>query len=347
MPYGFGGLTGRHGASKPRALPSAIALPPVLVPPSPHSVVDLTMPDGAIVRLRRHGNPDGPRIALSHGNGLAIEAYFPFWKLLLADYDVVLFDVRNHGQNPLHRPENHRWDVFCEDFEQVFHAIGEAFGTAPVAGAFHSLSSIATLDQVLTYGSRWSPLILIDPPIFPPHGHELTEMEERNMREMSTLARRRPRRYPDEQAFADQLAARPAFARWVDGAHLLFAQSTLRPADDGNGFVLRCPREMEAQVYETNVDPTQWPRVGEIDVPIKVIGADPRLEFQNGPSILCRALAEEKGLDYTMIDDTTHFLQIERPAAAVAVLTEFLARHGHGPTVGDTSGLHGRKDQGY
>ena len=131
-------------------------LPPtLLVPPEPNTIVDLTMPDGAVVRLRRHGNPAGPRIALSHGNGLAMQAYYPFWRLLLDGYDVVLFDVRNHGLNPLQGPENHRWDVFRDDFEHIYQGIQEHFGAAPTAGAFHSLSSIAALDQVLTHGARW------------------------------------------------------------------------------------------------------------------------------------------------------------------------------------------------
>lgn len=305
------------------------------------------MPDGAKVRLRRHGNPDGPRIALSHGNGLAIEAYFPFWRLLLEDYDVVLFDVRNHGQNPLHGPENHHWHVFRDDFERVYAGIQTHFGAARTAGAFHSLSSVASLDHALTYGPRWDPHILIDPPLFPPAGHPLVEMEEKNMKEMSALARRRPATYPSYAAFADLLANRSAFELWVEGAHLLFAQSTLRPNPDGNGFVLRCPRDMEAHVYATNVNPDLWPQAGELDVPLKVIGADPSGDFQPEPAVLCQAFADENGIDYTMIEDSTHFLQIEFPAAVCAAMTEFLARHGHGVRIPDPSRLRISKEQGY
>src|SRR5438046_2628896 len=35
--------------------------------------------DGAIIRIRQHGNPDGPRLVLSHGNGLAMAGYVPVW----------------------------------------------------------------------------------------------------------------------------------------------------------------------------------------------------------------------------------------------------------------------------
>ena len=91
-------------------------LSPSLIPPAPRETHAVTLSDGATTILRRHGNPDGPRVALSHGNGMAIEAYFPFWRLMLAAYDVILFDTRNHGQNPPDGVDNHNWDQFQRRF---------------------------------------------------------------------------------------------------------------------------------------------------------------------------------------------------------------------------------------
>ena len=48
-----------------------------------------------------------------------------------------------------------------------------------------------------------------------------------------------------------------------------------------------------------------------------------------------------------MIEDTTHFLEIERPEAACEALTAFLARHGHGVVVPDRSRLQLPEKQGY
>ena len=58
--------------------------------PKPGEVVPLIMRDGAEVRLRRYGNPLGPRLALSHGNGLAINSYAPFWLPLTSQFDIVV-----------------------------------------------------------------------------------------------------------------------------------------------------------------------------------------------------------------------------------------------------------------
>ena len=61
--------------------------------PEPLSTHDVTMHDGAVVTLRRHGNPSGPRIVMSHGNGLAIDLYYPFWSLLVEDFDLVVYNT--------------------------------------------------------------------------------------------------------------------------------------------------------------------------------------------------------------------------------------------------------------
>ncbi len=51
------------------------------------------MDDGTVITLRRHGNPAGPRMVLSHGNGLAADLYYPFWSLLADRFDIVVHDL--------------------------------------------------------------------------------------------------------------------------------------------------------------------------------------------------------------------------------------------------------------
>jgi pimeloyl-ACP methyl ester carboxylesterase len=129
--------------------------------------VDLVMSDGAVIRLRKYAGRRNARLVMSHGNGMAINAYAPFWKLFAGEYELVIFDVRNHGENPVH-PEGHDWDRFADDFEEIFSSISDRFGSMPTIGVFHSLSSIAAVIQVNKYGRRWDGIVLFDPPILPP-----------------------------------------------------------------------------------------------------------------------------------------------------------------------------------
>ncbi|MGH7246633.1 MAG: alpha/beta fold hydrolase, partial [Pseudomonadota bacterium] len=67
--------------------------------PAPHMTFDVALDDGASIRMRRHGFAEGVRLLLSHGNGFAASAYFPYWQHLLPKFDLLVFDFRNHGQN--------------------------------------------------------------------------------------------------------------------------------------------------------------------------------------------------------------------------------------------------------
>ena len=98
-----------------------------LVVPTPDAIVELRMSDGAPIRLRRYGS--GPvRLLLSHGNGLAINAYTPFWEPLIDDFELVVFDIRNHGENPLHDPRQHNWPRITQDIGEIFAGTQRQFG---------------------------------------------------------------------------------------------------------------------------------------------------------------------------------------------------------------------------
>ena len=91
--------------------------------PAPSLTFDVALDDGAKIAVRRHGFADGPRLLLSHGNGFAIDAYFPFWRQLLPRFDVVVFDFRNHGHNEPAVPPHHTYDQLSLDLERVVTAV--------------------------------------------------------------------------------------------------------------------------------------------------------------------------------------------------------------------------------
>jgi pimeloyl-ACP methyl ester carboxylesterase len=297
-----------------------------IVPPPKHGV-DVVMRDGATIRLRQYGHAGGKRLVLSHGNGLAINAYLPFWLPLADNFELILFDFRNHGENPLHddaeHPVAHDWDHFVGDMKEVAAGIDTHFGAKPAIGVFHSMSACVALMSALARETSWLALALFDPPLFPPPGHRLQPVELAEMKDLASRARRRTQSYNSPEQFAAQLMRAPVFSGWVPGSHLLFAQSTLK--ESGEAWVLRNPRELEARVYETNTYASVWQTIGTLPCPAILIGADPSHRHASTPAAICKAIHDERGINYVMIADTTHFLQIERPAACQAALTDFLA----------------------
>ncbi len=286
--------------------------------PEPLAVLGLTMPDGAVVYVRRYGNPQGSRMLLSHGCGLAIDAHYPYWSLLEDRFDLFLFDLRSHGWNPPGPRKNQNIPTFVQDCEQVLRTIGEVYGERPVAGIFHSLSALVAL----LHEEQWkgfSSLVLFDPPIRPPGGRpeDLLEIGEK----MSTIARGRRFRFETPDDFAVRMARSLNHRHLSSDCTQLIAETTLRISQDGSAWELCCPREYEAQIFEYLFGWAMRVDLERISCPIKVIGADPTEPYSFMPSM---NLIELIGINFDFIPETTHFIQMENPERCAELTLEFL-----------------------
>jgi pimeloyl-ACP methyl ester carboxylesterase len=290
--------------------------------PAPLRVIELSMGDGAIIRIRQHGNPKGPRLALSHGNGLAIDGYLPFWERLRERYELILFDFRNHGQNPLHSFTHHNWPQFIRDLECIFEGVQHNLGAKRTAGVFHSLSAVAAVMQTHRMGKRWDPLVLFDPPFYPPDGHPIRDLQRGNEDDIAARAERRTPSYNDPMELAGQFQRR--FPQWQSEAYELMARATLRHDSSTRRWVLACPREYEAHVFRSNRETRTWQRMRDMPVAVKLICADPA--DGGAPALIGRALASEAAVDYEPIAGTSHFLQIERPQECVRAMEAYLVK---------------------
>ena len=293
--------------------------------PSPVQAYDLVMDDGAIIRLRRHGHADGPRIVLSHGNGCAIDGYFPYWRLLMADFDVVVFDFRNCGVNPA-KEGTHGYDRFLADLAAVYDGIDAHFGRKQQIGAFHSMSARANLKFALDGNRRLDGLIVFDPPMVPPTDHPLHHMMHTEERVLWRWAEGRPDTFDDPRELAELFAMSRMLSKWVDGAYETMARAILRQ-DEANGrWTLACSRKREAEVYRENAELNIWPRADEFPMPILAIASDPECDIPSAPGHACRALRDERGWAYECVAGTGHFLQIQEPEVCARLTREFADR---------------------
>ena len=289
--------------------------------PAPLAVEQVRLDENTVTVVRRHGRPDSPvRLVLSHGNGLAIDAYYPFWSLLADEFDLVVYDIRNHGWNAVGERKHHNIPTMLHDHDVLARAIAERLGDKPTVGVFHSLS---TLTAILSLSGPYSGLVLFDPPLCKPAASE-AEFDEALDRQ-TALTRRRSPRFRSEEEFSDLLRYSPLYARVVPGVRELVARTTLTKAADGEGLGLRCPREFEAQVSEYMRSFAPLLDLDMLYCPTKVIGADPTLPHAYLPSF---DLKHIESVDYDFIVDSTHLLQLEKPAECVAMLRVFLRQSG-------------------
>jgi pimeloyl-ACP methyl ester carboxylesterase len=282
------------------------------------------MTDGAELQVRRYGNGTGPRLVISHGNGFAVDGYRVFWQPLCDDYDVVVFDIRNHGLNEPTGADGHNYLQQAIDIGTVRDAVTERYGPAKTVGVFHSMSARAAMKQAVERGWIWDALILFDPPNVPPRGHRLYDAMRSFELRLVDYAANRPDEFVTPGDLAKLFRESRACARWDPQAIDDMARAVLRPKPDGTGYTLSCQRELEASIYLAALTLNLWPAAKAFGGPVKLIGADPDLP-QNTPTAKAnQALAEEGGYRYEAIPETGHLLQIERPEASRAAMLSFL-----------------------
>jgi len=296
--------------------------------PTPHTTFDVALDDGAKIRVRRHGNAGGARLLLAHGNGFASDAYFPYWQHLLPQFDLVVFDFRNHGQNMPVVPAHHTYEQLVRDLERVLQDVRSRLGAKPTAGIFHSMSGRTAMKHAIEIGWRWDALVLFDPPNVPPPDHPAYAAMAAFEKRLTAWARDRRRHFAAIDELAEEYRQSRAAARWVAGAHELMARSVLRRSPNGEGYELVCDPDNEAAIYAQAMTLNLWPSANEFGGPVKLIGCDP--DAPGAPSIgpANRALGTEGGYDYDFVEGTGHLLQIEKPQDCVRLTVEFLARHG-------------------
>ena len=286
--------------------------------PEPISTHDVRVDDDTFITVRRHGNPDGPRLVMSHGNGLAIDLYYPYWSLLADDFDLIVYDLRNHGWNRVGRLDGHNVPSMADDHERVLEAVALHYGDKPTVGVFHSVSAMVALMSPAK-GSGYEALILFDPPLCKP-GRSYQDFENVAMRRAAG-ARRRTERFHSMKQLIEVLSIAPLYRRAAPGVWELLARTTLRKRDDGEGYDLRCPKEYEAQILDYANVFAVGINFGSFKCPIKVIGADPMLHFSYLPTL---DLSDVLNVDYDFLPDATHFLQLEQPRECAAITRDFL-----------------------
>lgn len=277
----------------------------------------IRMSDGAPILLRRLGNPDGLRLVFSHGNGLAIDAYETFWRLMSDRFDVILYDVRNHGLNPTGDVAAHTMAQLVDDTVTVTRAIDRIFGRRPRVGVFHSLTALLCL-SASPDEHRYSALMLFDPPVAPDAGSATRLLSINSQLVESTLRRQADFNTWDELANFYRCA--PAFSMLRPRAIERLVRATLRTRGE-TGLTLCCPPAFEAKIYEESIEWSTRVDIACVACPLKVISGDPMAPVSFLPSIDLHQIAK---LDYDFLPETTHLLQLEEPGECALMLREFL-----------------------
>ena len=296
--------------------------------PEPTATLDLAMDDGAPIRVVRHGNPSGPRVVLSHGNGFASDSYFPFWRLMLERFDLALFDIRNCGRNPFHAAEPQTTRASRATTRRCMARSRRNGGGKTTIGVFHSMSAIAALLAVVDGVWHWDALVLFDPPVVPPEGNPLRGPLMTAGGVLRDAAMSRQNRFRDPEELADVFRHLHRFRRLRKGVAELNARSVLRFDAASGEWLLCCPGPVEAGLYVEVAGLPIWRKPPPPARPLLIVGSDPEPEDATKTAPCCKLFCKTFGIDYAVVPDTSHLLQLEEPERCFALFSGFLADNG-------------------
>ena len=178
-------------------------------------------------------------------------------------------DSRGHGRSSKPAPP-YSWRNVGED---VAHVAGN-LGLSGAIGVGHSMGGHAVTLAAALAPSAFSELLLLDPVIRP-------EAEYVGPWQQAQFVAKRRNRWSSPQEMFERFEKRPPFDTWDRAVLRDYCEYGLLP--DGDGYVLACPPEIEAAIYENSPAPESniYPEIATIKIPVQVVRAGKLLDPGN------------------------------------------------------------------
>jgi lipase len=223
-------------------------------------------------------------------------------------------DMRGHGRSSKPAPP-YRWKNFGKDVAELASALGLS-GALAVGHSMggHSITLAAALAP-----AAFSGLLLLDPVI------RAKDAYVGPWTEAHFVAKRR-NRWTSVQEMFERFENRQPFDRWERAVLRDYCEYGLLPG--GDGFVLACPPEIEASVYENSPAPESniYPEIATIRIPVQVVRSAKLLDgaklMSASPTAPGLAKSFASGADLC-VAEYSHFIPMEAPAVTAHWITEF------------------------
>ncbi len=268
----------------------------------------------------------GPTLLFVHATGFHARIWDQIIARLPRVHSIAL-DQRGHGRSQSRSIEH--WRVMGEDQA----ALVRALDLTEIVGVGHSMGGHAMIDAAAACGERFRRLILIDPVVASPESYRGDGTPWRLAEgEMHPAAKRR-NRFASVNEMMGRLRQRSSFPRFDPQIFRDYCTHGLRPADDGDGFVLACPPEVEASVYmSSRTNGGVYDSARSLRIPVLVLRAQEPKEDLTGPMVFSTSptwpgLAAEfpRGREIHF-PDHTHFLPMEIPDEVSALIRRELEK---------------------
>lgn len=258
---------------------------------------------------------NGPPLLLCHAAGF----HARIWDQVVAhlpECRCLAFDARGHGRSSKPAPPL-GWRNFGSDIA----ALAESLELTGALGIGHSLGGHAVTLAAALAPDVFSRLLLLDPVIRSPHQYTGPWTQ-------AQFAAKRRNRWSSPNEMFESFAHRSPFHSWEPRTLRDYCEYGLLP--DGDGFILACPPESEASIYEQSPTPESniYPEIAAIQIPVHIVRAgrfsDPANFMGSSPTAPDLASSFAHATD-TCLAEYSHFIPMEAPALVAKLIRDRLA----------------------
>jgi pimeloyl-ACP methyl ester carboxylesterase len=268
--------------------------------------------DGVRIRIHHLGGT-GPPMVCVHATGFHGRVWEPFVPRLREHYTILSLDQRGHGESA--KPANgYEWVHFGGDVLAVL----DEMGLEEPVGIGHSAGAAALVFAETERPGSFSKLVLMDPVTPVPQIGQVMGVSDNPMSEQAK--RRRAVWDTHEQMIERLRKGGSPLADWREEFLRAYVTYGLEPGEDGK-LHLRCPPEIEAQIYVMGGRHDGWDRLAEIACPtLFLAGAESYMWAEE-----LRVEAAQK-LQKGRVETSPggHFFPMEQPEAALDRVLTFL-----------------------
>jgi len=261
----------------------------------------------------------GPVLHFAHANGFPPGTYRKLVDELRDSHRVFSMAARPLWPDSI--PQALRdWSPLAEDLRAEL----DRRGLSGIVGVGHSLGGVVSLLAAAADPGLFSAVVAVDPLImtgsFSLFWRTVKAIGLQNRISLVRGARRRRERWSDRDEARKSYSSKRIFAGWDPEVLDDYVDAGMADLPEG-GVRLRYPREWEASIFAA-APHDLWPELRRVSVPTLFVQGEHSDTFLDAAR--ARVEREVPGSRTVVIEDSSHFVPMERPTELARVINEFL-----------------------
>lgn len=276
--------------------------------------------DGVKIHVADWGG-EGPDLLLIHANGFLGRLYRRLIESWGGCYHVHTMDWRGQGDSDKPPLGQCHWLHLHTDVERIV----DRLGLSGFYGVGHSGGGAMLAYYAATHPGRVRQLALLEPVVIP-HEPPFTDRIEAGNAPLVERTLRRRVVWDNRRQLFDAYRGKDAFAGWQEDVLWDYANHGTYDLPDGR-VALKCPAEVEAQIFATTPSMDMFSAMHHIDCPVLVLRGENTEPFLALAAERLAGRIPKGGL--ATVPKTTHFLAMEKPEEIAKIIETYFASSEH------------------